>query len=200
MIGFLRGQLAEKGDGYITIDVNGVGYQVFVPGNSGAYLKSEGDEVLVYTALILREDNVSLFGFSSRGELDAFRKLTSVSGVGPKAGIAILSTINLDELKQAIVFEDAKSLQRANGIGKKTAERIVLELKDKFSADGNSAGFEGAGQTSAATAPQGGRAEAIDGLIALGYSRAEAAAALSNVEETDLTTEEYIKRALKNMF
>ncbi|MGN0702084.1 MAG: Holliday junction branch migration protein RuvA [Lentihominibacter sp.] len=200
MIGFLRGQLAEKGDGYITIDVNGVGYLVFVPGNSKAYLKSEGDEVLVYTAMILREDNVSLFGFSSRGELDAFRKLTSVSGVGPKAGIAILSSLNLDELKQAIVFEDAKALQRANGIGRKTAERIVLELKDKFTAEGGQEALEGSGQSPAAAVTQGGRAEAIDALIALGYSRAEAAAALSNVAETDLATEEYIKLALKNMF
>ena len=134
MIGFLRGILADKGDGYIIIDVNGVGYQVFVPANSTAYLNAEGEEVLVYTSMIVREDDVSLFGFSGKGELDAFRKLIGVSGVGPKAAISILSSFTLDQFKQAIVFEDSKSLQRANGIGKKTAERIVLELKDKFSA------------------------------------------------------------------
>lgn len=201
MIGFLRGQLFEKGDGYIIIDVNGVGYQVNVPGNSSAYLKADGEEVLVYTAMIVREDDVSLFGFSGRGELDAFRKLTSVSGVGPKAAIAILSSFTLDQLKQAIVFEDAKSLQRANGIGKKTAERIVLELKDKFTVEGAVNPIEGADSAVAVTAPAaGGRAEAIDALIALGYSRGEATSALSTVSERDLTTEEYIKLALKNMF
>lgn len=201
MIGFLRGILADKGDGYIVIDVNGVGYQVFVPGNSSAYLNAEGEEVLVYTSMIVREDDMSLFGFSGKGELDAFKKLIGVSGVGPKAALAILSCFTLDQFRQAIVFEDAKALQRANGIGKKSAERIVLELKDKFSADApdgsyldpNAAGAE-------AGAAQGGRSEAISALVALGYSRGEATSALASVPEKDLTTEEYIKRALKNLF
>ena len=91
MIGFLRGILADKGDGYIIIDVNGVGYQVFVPANTTAYLNAEGEEVLVYTSMIVREDDVSLFGFSGKGELDAFKKLIGISGVGPKAAISILS-------------------------------------------------------------------------------------------------------------
>ena len=200
MIGFLRGLLAEKGDGYIVIDVNGVGYQVFVPANTSAYLCSEGDEVLVHTSMIVREDDMSLFGFSGRGELDAFKKLIGVSGVGPKAAIAVLSAFTLDQFKQAIIFEDAKSLPRANGIGKKTAERIVLELKDKFGESGS------AGQYASAEGEAGfgnaisGRAEAINALVALGYSRGEATSALAPITEKDLTTEEYIKRALKNMF
>ena len=198
MIGFLRGILADKGDGYIIIDVNGVGYQVFVPANSTAYLNAEGEEVLVYTSMIVREDDVSLFGFSGKGELDAFRKLIGVSGVGPKAAISILSAFTLDQFKQAIVFEDAKSLQRANGIGKKTAERIVLELKDKFTAQAPDGSYLDSG---AADVPaQGGRGEAISALVALGYSRGEATSALASVPEKDLTTEEYIKRALKNLF
>ena len=199
MIGFLRGILADKGDGYIVIDVNGVGYQVFVPANTTAYLNAEGEEVMVYTSMIVRDDDVSLFGFSGRGELDAFKKLIGVSGVGPKAAIAILSAFTLDQLKQAIVFEDAKALQRANGIGKKSAERIVLELKDKFTAqapDGTYLDTDAA----AAAQPQGGRAEAISALVALGYSRGEAASALASVPDKDLSTEEYIKRALKNLF
>lgn len=201
MIGFLRGILAEKGDGYIIIDVNGVGYQVFVPANTSAYLNAEGEEVTVYTSMIVREDDVSLFGFSGRGELDAFKKLIGISGVGPKAAVAILSAFTLDQLKQAIVFEDAKALQRANGIGKKTAERIVLELKDKFSTEGlaveGPAGMAGDGANPVAA---GGRAEAISALVALGYTRGEATSALASVKESDLTTEEYIKRALKNLF
>ena len=199
MIGFLRGILADKGDGYIIIDVNGVGYQVFVPANSTAYLNAEGEEVQVYTSMIVREDDVSLFGFSGKGELDAFKKLIGVSGVGPKAALAILSSFTLDQFKQAIVFEDSKSLQRANGIGKKTAERIVLELKDKFAAAAPDGSYLDAG-TADIDIAQGGRGEAISALVALGYSRGEATSALASIPDKDLTTEEYIKRALKNLF
>ena len=199
MIGFLRGILADKGDGYIIIDVNGVGYQVFVPANTTAYLNAEGEEVLVYTSMIVREDDVSLFGFSGKGELDAFKKLIGISGVGPKAAISILSAFTLDQLKQAIVFEDAKALQRANGIGKKSAERIVLELKDKFTATAPDGSYLDTDAQSPA-AIQGTRGEAISALVALGYSRGEASSALSSVTEKDLTIEEYIKRALKNLF
>ena len=199
MIGFLRGILAEKGDGYIVIDVNGVGYLVFVPANSTAYLNAEGEEVLVYTSMIVKEDDMSLYGFSGKGELDAFKKLIGISGVGPKAALAILSAFTLDQLKQAIVFEDAKALQRANGIGKKSAERIVLELKDKFTASAPDGSYLDTGAADV-IAEQGGRGEAISALVALGYSRGEAASALAGIPENDLTTEEYIKRALKNLF
>lgn len=199
MIGFLRGILAEKGDGYIVIDVNGVGYLVSVPANSAAYLNAEGEEVLVHTSMIVREDEMSLYGFSGKGELDAFKKLIGVSGVGPKAALAILSALTLDQLKQAIVFEDAKALQRANGIGKKSAERIVLELKDKFTAEAPDGSYLDAGAADV-IAEQDGRGEAISALVALGYSRGEAASALAGISEKDLTTEEYIKRALKNLF
>ena len=199
MIGFLRGTLAEKADGYIIIDVNGVGYLVNVPANSSAYLSPEGEEVMVHTAMIVREDDMSLYGFSTRGELDAFKKLITVSGVGAKAGIAIMSAFTLQQLQQAIVFEDAKALQQANGIGKKTAERIVLELKDKFAAEGAVELPDGAPAVAPPEAT-GGRAEAINALMALGYSRGEATSALASVRESDLSTEEYIKRALKNLF
>ncbi|MDO4177357.1 MAG: Holliday junction branch migration protein RuvA [Bacillota bacterium] len=198
MIGFLRGQIAEKGDGYVIVDVNGVGYLVNVPTNTRAYLCAEGEEVLLHTTMIVREDDVNLFGFSGKGELDAFKKLIGISGVGPKAAVAILSAFSLEQLKQAIVFEDAKALQRANGIGKKTAERIVLELKDKFTADGTADPYAAAeGIDAAAT---GGRGEAINALLALGYTRGEATSALAGIAEKDLTTEEYIKKALKNLF
>ena len=93
MIGFIRGELAEKGDGYIIVDVNGVGYEIFVPANSRAYLSEEGREVMVYTAMMVKEDDVSLYGFMRKGELDAFRKLITVNGVGAKAAISILSSL-----------------------------------------------------------------------------------------------------------
>ena len=200
MIGFIRGTLAEKGEGYILIDVNGIGYEVFVPANSRGYLAAEGEEITVYTTMIVREDDVSLYGFSRKGELDAFKKLITVSGVGAKAGIAILSAFTLEELQQAIVFEDSKSLTKANGIGKKTAERIVLELKDKFSVDGVSSEDIEVSVSGSDAVSTGGRAEAIAALISLGYSRGEATSALASVKENDLTSEEYIKKALKNLF
>lgn len=201
MIGFIRGILAEKGNGYIIVEVNGIGYEIFVPANSGAYMSAEGSEIMVYTTMMVREDDVSLYGFSRKGELDAFKKLITVSGVGAKAAISILSAFTLEQLQQAIVFEDAKTLTKANGIGKKSAERIVLELKDKFSAEGQ----EGAQITSEdimtdASGEANGRAEAVNALIALGYSRGEATSALASVKETDLSAEEYIRQALKKLF
>ncbi len=197
MIGFLRGILASKGNGYIIIDINGVGWQVTVPLNTEAYLKPEGSEVMVHTAMVLREDDASLYGFSGEGELDTFRKLTSVTGVGPKAALSILSSFSLEELHQAIVFQDTSALTRANGIGKKTAERIVLELKDKFSPED----ISGAGAPAPAAAfASDARGEALNALMALGYTRGEASGALTGIREQDLTSEEYIKRALKNLF
>ena len=200
MIGFVRGILAEKGNGYIIIDVNGIGYEIHVPANSGAYMSSEGQEVMVHTTMMVREDDVSLYGFSRKGELDAFKKLITVNGVGAKAGIAILSAFTLEQLQQAIVFEDSKSLTKANGIGKKTAERIVLELKDKFSVDAADQPQIPEGMMSTDIGTAGNRSEAVTALIALGYTRGEATSALANVTDNDLTVEEYIKQALKNLF
>lgn len=203
MIGFIRGILAEKGNGYIIVDVGGVGYEVFVPANSGAYLVDDGREIMVYTTMIVREDDMSLYGFSKKGELEAFKKLITVNGVGAKAAISILSSFTMEQLQQAIVFEDAKALTKANGIGKKTAERIVLELKDKFdSAINDTITVEcgEAGGTGGATAISDGRSEAVNALIALGYTRGEAMGALAHIKEQDLPTEEYIKLALKNLF
>lgn len=201
MIGFVRGILAEKGNGSVMIDVNGIGYEIFVPANSGAYMAEEGQEVMLYTAMQVREDDVSLYGFSRKGELDAFKKLITVSGVGAKAGISILSAFTLEQLQEAVVFEDAKSLTKANGVGKKTAERIVLELKDKFAVEDQQDGMQAVqGMTAGEAGAAGGRAEAIAALIALGYTRGEASSALAQVKETDLTAEDYIKKALKNLF
>ncbi len=200
MIGFVRGILAEKGAGYIIIEAGGIGYEIFVPANSGAYLSSEGDEVKVYTMMSVREDDVSLYGFSRRGELEAFKKLISVNGIGAKAGISILSAFTLEQLQEAIVYEDAKALTRANGIGKKIAERIVLELKDKFAMPDADPGAEGISLADGGqAAAEGGRAEAVAALISLGYTRGEATSALAHVKDNDLSAENYIKAALKNL-
>ncbi|MDO4487300.1 MAG: Holliday junction branch migration protein RuvA [Bacillota bacterium] len=200
MIGFVRGILADKGNGYIIVDVNGVGYEICVPANSGAYLSGEGEEVLVYTTMMVREDDVSLYGFSRKGELDAFKKLITVNGVGAKAAVSILSSFTLEQLQQAIVFEDSKSLTKANGIGKKTAERIVLELKDKFGMPQQTDSSEPDAGEQIVEGISDGRSEAVSALMALGYTRGEAAGALAGISETGLTAEEYIKLALKKLF
>ena len=194
------GILADKGDGYIVIDVNGVGYQVFVPANSTAYLNAEGEEVLVYTSMIVREDDISLYGFRQKADLMLFKKLLNVNGVGAKAALAILSVMRADTLSKAILFEDIDSITRAPGIGKKTAQRIVLELKDKLAdlpgLDQAEVSFAQAGTASDEADPRG---EALQALVALGYSRSDAAAALSKVKEDYDDPQGYIKKALAKL-
>lgn len=183
-----------KLDTGIVVETGGIGYDISVPGNSSLYLRSEGDEVICYTAMIVREDDVSLYGFADRESLELFRLLITVSGVGAKAAMAVLSALTSSQLRQAIAFEDDKAIATANGVGKKTAQRIVLELKDKVSADDVSVPERQA----VSAASDDARSEAVNGLVALGYSRAEAVNALAGTEAA--TVEEYIKKALKNLF
>lgn len=183
-----------KLDTGIVVEAGGIGYDISVAGNSSLYLRSEGDEVICYTAMIVREDDVSLYGFADRESLELFRLLITVSGVGAKAAMAVLSALTSSQLRQAIAFEDDKAIATANGVGKKTAQRIVLELKDKVSADDVSVPE----QQAVSAASDDVRSEAVNGLVVLGYSRAEAVNALAGTEAA--TVEEYIKKALKNLF
>ncbi|MBR6444647.1 MAG: Holliday junction branch migration protein RuvA [Firmicutes bacterium] len=198
MIHYIKGTLTMKFNGGVVVETGGIGYEVYVPDNSAAYLKKDGDDIMLYTVMQVREDDVSLYGFTEREAMDIFNKLTTVSGVGAKAAMAILSAMPLHEVKQAIIFEDAASLTRANGIGKKTAERVVLELKDKI---GSAADIAPQIQSAEGVpAANDEKTEAINGLIALGYSKSEAVNALSKVGGSGLTTEDYIKEALKSLF
>lgn len=194
MIHYIKGTLAMKLDTGIVIETGGIGYEISVPGNSALYLRTEGEEVICHTAMIVREDDISLYGFADRESLELFRLLITVSGVGAKAAMAVLSALTAAQLRQAIAFEDDKAIATANGVGKKTAQRIVLELRDKVSAEDSRAGQPQAALTDSNDA----RTEAISGLVALGYSRAEAVNALAGTEAA--TAEEYIKKALKNLF
>jgi Holliday junction DNA helicase RuvA len=186
-----------KLDNCVVIETGGVGFEIFTPSNSRFYLAEEGDEVTAFTVMIVREDDMSLYGFDDKSGLELFKKLITVNGVGAKAAIAILSTMPATELKKAIVFEDTAMLTRAQGIGKKTAQRIVLDLKDKLDDIQPPEGMDAAGIADAVP-PEGARAEAVDALIALGYSRSEAAGALLGVKE-EMTAEGYIKYALQKM-
>lgn len=201
MFHYIKGKLAMKFNGGVVIETCGIGYEVQVPENSEVYLKTEGDDIMLFTVMAVKEDFVRIYGFTEREALDVFNKLTTVSGVGEKAAMAILSAMPLNEVKQAIVFEDAMILTRANGIGKKTAERIVLELKDKFGAEDASTvmfGAEDAAYSDLDSVDK--RTEAIKGLLALGYSRSEAVNTVAAVKDEKLTAEEYIKQALKSLF
>lgn len=201
MIGYLIGILTMKTDSGVLIETGGIGYEVMVPGNSHLFLEKEGAEVKVYTAMIVREDDISLYGFSDMTSLQIFKKLITVSGVGAKAALSILSSMSVDEIRKAIVFEDATMLTRAQGIGKKTAQRIVLDLKDKLGTvsggevaiGGSDGGYVGFDESNP-------RMEALAALTALGYTRGEASVALAAVKDNDLTTEEYIKQSLKKLF
>lgn len=193
MFHYIKGNITMKFEGGIVIEAGGIGYEIYVPDNSSVYLADSKDTVLVYTAMILREDDVSIYGFSDKESLDLFRKLMTVNGVGAKAAMAILSSMPVGEIKKAIVFDDSALLTKANGIGKKIAQRITLELKDKLGAVG------GLAEAAEKVVSDSGKIEAINGLISLGYSKSEAVSALAGIGEEDLTAEEYIKRALKGI-
>jgi Holliday junction DNA helicase RuvA len=193
MFHYIKGNVTMKFDGGVVIEAGGIGYEVFVPDNSSLYLADAKETVLVYTAMIVREDDVSIYGFHDREALDLFRKLMTVNGVGAKAALAILSSMPVGEIKKAIVFDDAAALTKANGIGKKIAQRITLELKEKLGAVG------GLAEAAEKAVAESGKTEAAGGLISLGYSRSEAMSALAGIPDEGLTTEEYIKRALKGI-
>ncbi len=197
MIRYLQGILAEKDLGTVIIDVGGIGYEVNVPTNSAMFLREAGDEVKVFTYMLVREDDMSLFGFASSAELSLFKQLISVNSVGAKGALAILSSAPVSEIKKAIVFEDVEMITRANGIGKKTAQKIVLELKDKMSDIAIGAGDTTASIESTQVLEDDNRSAAIDALTGLGFSRSEAAEALIGADK-DLEIEEYIKIGLKN--
>ena len=194
----------------IVENASGIGFEIFLPAGSPLYRYGEGEEIMVFTSMAVKEDDISLYGFHNREALELFELLTTVNGIGAKAAMAILSALSPEELRRAILFEDAKEISRANGVGKKTAERIILELKEKIgkmsggfgdsaaAADfaGGAAGAGGAGDGSGGD----NRVEAINALIALGYSKAEAFSAISQVPEEGLSCEDYIKKALKHLF
>lgn len=195
MLHYIKGKITMKFDGGVVVENNGIGYEISVPENSAVYLAKPEDTVQIFTAMIVREDDVSLYGFTDKESLELFRRLITVSGVGAKGAMALISSMPIGDLKKAIVFDDAVSLTKANGIGKKTAQRIVLDLKDKLGAISDT----GSLQLESLEAVSG-KSEAITALISLGYSKSEAVSALSKVAEEDLSTEEYIKKALKNLF
>ena len=191
MIGRLKGILVEKNPPQAVIDVNGVGYEVDVSMQTFYRLPATGEAVQLYTQLVVREDAHLLFGFATADERATFRQLVKVSGIGAKTALGILSAMSADELAQAVAEEDVKRLSSAPGIGKKTAERMVLELRGKLV----SAVSDGSAALSAAA---DGTDDIVSTLLALGYSEREAKAAVKGLPKgTDVG--EGVRLALKNL-
>lgn len=205
MIKYIKGYYAMTLAGGIVVETSsGIGFEINIPAGSPLYKYGEGEEITVFTAMIVKEDDISLYGFHNRESLDLFRMLITVSGIGAKGAMSIMGSMSADELRRAILFEDVKEISKANGVGKKTAERLILELKDKIGKlGGTSDAVAGSSEISGASADAGAddaRTEAIYALVSLGYSKAEAFGAVSKVLDEGLTGEEYIKRALKSLF
>jgi len=190
MIGRLKGVLLEKTPPFVLVDVNGVGYEVEVPMSTFYNLPAVGETVTLLTQFIVREDAQLLFGFGTDRERSIFRQLLKVNGVGAKSALSILSGLSVEDLIRAITLQEAGMLTRIPGVGKKTAERLLLELKDKFSMlDGVSLGTAKA---------QSSNADVLTALLALGYNEREALAAVKHVP-ADAAIEEGIRLALKSL-
>lgn len=204
MIAFIRGRIEDITEENVVIDTGAMGYHVKISPKTAAALPGIGEEVKLHTYTCIREDAFSLFGFLTKDELTVFKQLITVNGIGPKGGLAILSVMDADDLRFAVISGDAASIAKAPGIGKKTAERVILDLKDKISLEDTLLQRE-MGQKDF---KQGGadkdshiRNEAVEALTALGYSASEALRAVKAVPcEEGMDVEDILKLALKNMF
>lgn len=187
MYAYIKGILEEITEDAVVVEAGGIGYNIKVSASTADLLPGIGSEVKVYTYTLVREDAFSLYGFLTRDDLDIFKKLITVSGIGPKGGLAILSVMSADALRFAVMAGDAKAIAKAPGVGAKTAERVILDLRDKISMEDTLRGMGGdlgSGQAADAsgTADNLMKREAIEALVALGYSASDATAAVKKVE------------------
>jgi Holliday junction DNA helicase RuvA len=197
LIGHLRGRLAAKHPPVLLVDVGGVGYEIEAPMSTFYGLPGVGVEVSLHTHLVVREDAHVLFGFGTERERSLFRELIKVSGVGPRIALGILSGASVDEFHRCVEAQDAASLTRIPGIGRKTAERLIVEMRDRLKALAGPA-FETRGAAAGGSgAPASPQAEAFSALVALGYKPAEVTRLLQKVDPAVTTTEELIRHALR---
>lgn len=204
MYAYLKGTLEEIAEDAVVVEVGNIGYNVRVSATTTQGLPGIGSEVKIYTYTLVREDAFTLYGFLTKDDLEIFKKLITVNGIGPKGGLAILSVMNADALRFAILAGDAKSIAKAPGVGNKTAERVILDLRDKISLEDT---LRGLGEPVVTAGAAGGGAdnvmkrEAIEALVALGYSASDATNAVKRVEvDENSTVEGILKAALKFMF
>ncbi|ABM62976.1 Holliday junction branch migration protein RuvA [Halorhodospira halophila] len=197
MIARLRGTLLEKRPPTLVVEANGLGYEVEAPLSTIEALPETGREVILHTHLSVREDGQTLFGFRTRAERDLFRRLIRVSGVGPKLGLALLSGVDGEELVRCVRDDDPKRLTQVPGIGRKTAERLIVELRDRLDGVGGGSTAAPAAGADHPTGENDPVSEAIEGLVALGYKPPEAARMARNAAEPELGCEAIIRRALQ---
>jgi Holliday junction DNA helicase RuvA len=207
LIAYVNGILENLEEGNAVIDVNGIGVNVNISGSTMDRMPGIGEMVKLYTYTNVKEDAFTLFGFLSRDELNLFKMLITVNGIGPKGGLSILSVMTPDDLRFAIMAGDSKSLAKAPGIGKKTAERITLELRDKLKVSEDEllgGGSTVSGDALVSEGDNSARDEAVAALVALGYNSADAMKAVRKVLASDKAagedTEKLLKLALKEMF
>ena len=202
MISYIRGELCDIEEQKAIVDVNGVGYGIYMPQQALSLLPPMGQQVKIHTYLNIREDAMQLFGFLTKEDLNVFRLLIGVNGIGPKAGLNILSCLSPDELRFAVLSGDAKAISATPGIGKKTAEKLTLELKDKLNiedmlehaAHGGDSEDLASGTDTASNTMQ---AEAVQALTALGYGSAESLRAVKKSSPECSSVEDILKEALK---
>lgn len=199
MISYIKGILEDMSPEMVVVDNHGIGYQMMVPMRGESFPKI-GQEIKIYTHMHVREDDVSLFGFLSKEEKEAFELLIGVNGIGPKVGLSVLSTLSVYELKMAVISEDVKTISKTPGLGPKGAKKLILELKDKLSFEELEEDGVGAEIFDTYADSSDSVMITIEGLVSLGYSKSEAAIAVNKVEDAkDLTPEELLKKALKNI-
>ncbi len=202
MISFLKGYIEEKSEKSIFLDVNGVGYEVYMPAGSASMLPTVGEEVKIHTYLQISENGIGLYGFLTKDELNVFKLLITVNGIGPKGAVGILSALSANELRLAVLADDDKAIAKAPGIGAKTAKKLILDLKDKlqleYALEDTAEPFRTA--VSGKQEVNDAHAEAVQALTALGYSNSDAlkAVRLADISE-GMTTEELLKAALKQL-
>lgn len=202
MIGYIKGIVEEVTADRLILENGGIGYEIFVPSSVLDSGLREGEELKIYTYLNVREDALQLFGFLTRDDLQVYRLLIGVNGIGPKAAIGVLSAMSADTLRFAVLADDAAAIAKAPGIGKKTAQKLILELKDKFSLEEAFEQKLAANQAKETVqAGEDASSEAVQALVTLGYSGTEALQAVKKVAgAADMDTEAVLKAALKYLF
>ena len=204
MIGFVRGIVENVSEDNVVIDVNGIGYNVHVSADTASKMPSFGEEAKLYTYTSVREDAIWLYGFLTRKDLEIFKKCITVSGIGPKGALSILSVMDADTLRYAISAGDKKAISKAPGVGPKMAERLILELKDKIAYDDDLIDREiesTAGRSPLASSDVPQIREAVEALVALGYGQTESLKAVSSIPDVEsMDSGAVLKAALKKMF
>ncbi len=199
MLSYIKGELAEVFEDTIVVENNGMGINVKVPATVLSNIPSIGEDIKVYTYLYVREDAINVYGFLTRDDLNVFKLLLNVNGVGPKAALGILSTISANDLRYAVLSDDVNAIKKAPGIGAKTAQRLIIELKDKLKLESEEALILNANVRTKPSDDLILKNDAIEALVSLGYSQREAMDAVKKVDISNKNLDDIIKESLKNL-